>query len=95
MMADASGFTRLTELLVRNLSSTNLQNASVFDDQKSGAEELYDILDRFFSQVVTVIRSFGGDIVKVGTSGIVVDTHFYIHCHAVCRGRCTCGLDYS
>ena len=68
MMADASGFTRLTELLVRNLSTTSLQNASVFEDQKSGAEELYDILDRFFSQVVTVIQGFGGDIVKVGSS---------------------------
>jgi class 3 adenylate cyclase len=72
MMADASGFTRLTELLVHNLSNTNLQNASVFDDQKSGAEELYDILDRFFSQVVTVIQSFGGDIVKVSSSGFTM-----------------------
>ena len=58
MMADASGFTRLTQLLIPSLKNPNV-------DKKSGAEQLFDILARFFSEVVTVIQAFNGDIVKV------------------------------
>eukprot|EP00049_Salpingoeca_infusionum_P012643 m.232666 g.232666 ORF g.232666 m.232666 type:complete len:1227 (+) comp15237_c2_seq1:290-3970(+) len=49
LFADASGFTRLTQLLAK---------------QRDGAEELSRIINSFFGILLTVVAAFGGDVAK-------------------------------
>ena len=50
MFADIAGFTRLTEKLAQ--------------EDADGTEKLTGILNRFFGQLIAVVESYGGDVVK-------------------------------
>ena len=69
LFADASGFTALTERLSYSviIECHGLVKALI-RQQPNGAEQLCDILNRFFSLLVKIVHSFNGDIVKVGLS---------------------------
>jgi class 3 adenylate cyclase/tetratricopeptide (TPR) repeat protein len=57
LMADLSGFTALTERFARA--------------NPAGAEELTQILDRYFGRLVGVVIAHGGDVVKFAGDGLL------------------------
>eukprot|EP00039_Didymoeca_costata_P023143 m.6119 g.6119 ORF g.6119 m.6119 type:complete len:1303 (-) comp3487_c0_seq1:443-4351(-) len=63
LFADASGFTKLTELLARHNSAVSASEGSVAGAGK-GAELLTGILNSFFKELVDIVITHGGDIIK-------------------------------
>lgn len=57
LMADLSGFTALTERFARA--------------NPAGAEELTQILDRYFGHLVGIVSAHGGDVVKFAGDGLL------------------------
>eukprot|EP00736_Rhodelphis_marinus_P006133 Rmarinus@m.26155 len=58
MLADVSGFTKLTSWLASR--------------GKDGAEQMSNCLNKYFSQMIALINSFGGDIVKFAGDALFV-----------------------
>eukprot|EP00055_Hartaetosiga_balthica_P015029 m.86392 g.86392 ORF g.86392 m.86392 type:complete len:1302 (-) comp8758_c0_seq1:118-4023(-) len=57
LFADASGFTKMTQQLSRH---------------ENGAEELSKIINAFFSPLLTIVDTFGGDVVKFSGDALTI-----------------------
>ncbi len=60
-LADISGFTPLTERLTASSSSSS-----------AGIEELSTILNSYFSQMIRIVESYGGDVIKFAGDALLI-----------------------
>ena len=61
MFADASGFSHMTQVLTKQAANPNV-----------AAEELCRIINEYFSELISIVEYFGGDVVKFSGDAICI-----------------------